>query len=232
MGDAFHRAAGQRMDAYLRMTMDVHRRALRFRCVGAASVLWTWLATGGQIQGMVLAHNNPYDVVAGPRDRARGRRRGHRLRGRAADARLAGRDGRRAGRARRPRRRSRGDLAAAARVATSAAATSARSAPRSTQSASSSSRQILRVDDTKPFIGLAPCAPERAHARLADQRLDLLGLHAARAGRRAHHADGHVAAEHPAEPAEHLASRPRRAGRRSRRGSAAQGVGERPPGGW
>jgi myo-inositol-1(or 4)-monophosphatase len=27
-------------------------------------VLWTWLA-GGQIQGLVLAHNNPYDVVAG-----------------------------------------------------------------------------------------------------------------------------------------------------------------------
>jgi myo-inositol-1(or 4)-monophosphatase len=42
----------------------VHRRALRFRCVGAASVLWTWLVSG-QIQGMVLAHNNPYDVVAG-----------------------------------------------------------------------------------------------------------------------------------------------------------------------
>ena len=38
--------------------------ALRFRCVGAASVLWTWLV-GGQIQGMFLAHNNPYDVVAG-----------------------------------------------------------------------------------------------------------------------------------------------------------------------
>jgi myo-inositol-1(or 4)-monophosphatase len=44
--------------------MSVHRRALRFRCVGAASVLWTWLVSG-QIQGMVLAHNNPYDVVAG-----------------------------------------------------------------------------------------------------------------------------------------------------------------------
>jgi myo-inositol-1(or 4)-monophosphatase len=27
-------------------------------------VLWTWLATG-HIQGMLLAHNNPYDVVAG-----------------------------------------------------------------------------------------------------------------------------------------------------------------------
>jgi myo-inositol-1(or 4)-monophosphatase len=27
-------------------------------------VLWAWLA-GGQIQGMLLAHNNPYDVVAG-----------------------------------------------------------------------------------------------------------------------------------------------------------------------
>ncbi len=37
---------------------------MRFRCVGAAAVLWTWLAAG-QIQGMVLAHNNPYDVVAG-----------------------------------------------------------------------------------------------------------------------------------------------------------------------
>ena len=47
-----------------RWACEVHRRALRFRCVGAASVLWTWLA-GGQIQGMFLAHNNPYDVVAG-----------------------------------------------------------------------------------------------------------------------------------------------------------------------
>jgi myo-inositol-1(or 4)-monophosphatase len=63
MGDAFHRA-GPRMDRFLELTMTVHRRALRFRCVGAASVLWTWLATG-LIQGMVLAHNNPYDVVAG-----------------------------------------------------------------------------------------------------------------------------------------------------------------------
>lgn len=63
MGDAFHRG-GARMDAYLELTMRVHRDALRFRCVGAASVLWTWLATG-QMQGMVLAHNNPYDVVAG-----------------------------------------------------------------------------------------------------------------------------------------------------------------------
>jgi myo-inositol-1(or 4)-monophosphatase len=63
MGDAFHRG-GARQGAYLRLTMDVHRAALRFRCVGAASVLWAWLA-GGQIQGMVLAHNNPYDVVAG-----------------------------------------------------------------------------------------------------------------------------------------------------------------------
>lgn len=63
MGDAFHRG-GARLDAYLQLTAEVHRRALRFRCVGAASVLWTWLATG-QIQGMLLAHNNPYDVVAG-----------------------------------------------------------------------------------------------------------------------------------------------------------------------
>jgi myo-inositol-1(or 4)-monophosphatase len=63
MGDAFHRG-GARFDAYLDLTANAHRQALRFRCVGAASVLWTWLA-GGQIQGMVLAHNNPYDVVAG-----------------------------------------------------------------------------------------------------------------------------------------------------------------------
>jgi myo-inositol-1(or 4)-monophosphatase len=27
-------------------------------------VLWAWLVDG-QIQGMLLAHNNPYDVVAG-----------------------------------------------------------------------------------------------------------------------------------------------------------------------
>jgi myo-inositol-1(or 4)-monophosphatase len=63
MGDAFHRG-GARLDAYLDLTASVHRRALRFRCVGAASVLWTWLVRG-QIQGMLLAHNNPYDVVAG-----------------------------------------------------------------------------------------------------------------------------------------------------------------------
>jgi myo-inositol-1(or 4)-monophosphatase len=62
-GDAFHRG-GPRMDAYLALGTEIHRRALRFRCVGAASVLWAWLA-GGQIQGLVLSHNNPYDVVAG-----------------------------------------------------------------------------------------------------------------------------------------------------------------------
>jgi myo-inositol-1(or 4)-monophosphatase len=64
MGDAFHQGGGARLDTYLELTMRVHRSALRFRCVGAASVLWTWLVSG-QIQGMVLAHNNPYDVVAG-----------------------------------------------------------------------------------------------------------------------------------------------------------------------
>jgi myo-inositol-1(or 4)-monophosphatase len=64
MGDAFHQGGGDRLDAYLRMTMEVHRNAMRFRCVGSAAVLWTWLASGN-IQGMVLAHNNPYDVVAG-----------------------------------------------------------------------------------------------------------------------------------------------------------------------
>jgi myo-inositol-1(or 4)-monophosphatase len=63
VGDAFHRG-GPRMDAFLDFGSEVHRKALRFRCVGAASVLWTWLATG-VIQGMFLAHNNPYDVVAG-----------------------------------------------------------------------------------------------------------------------------------------------------------------------
>src|SRR4051794_34188489 len=63
MGDAFHRG-GARLDAFLELSVSVHRRALRFRCVGAASVLWTWLVSG-QIQGMLLAHNNPYDVVAG-----------------------------------------------------------------------------------------------------------------------------------------------------------------------
>jgi myo-inositol-1(or 4)-monophosphatase len=63
VGDAFHRG-GPRMDAFLELGSEIHRRALRFRCVGAASVLWSWLA-GGQIQGMFLAHNNPYDVVAG-----------------------------------------------------------------------------------------------------------------------------------------------------------------------
>lgn len=62
-GDAFHRG-GPRMDAFLDLGSELHRRALRFRCIGAASVLWAWLACG-QIQGLVLAHNHPYDVVAG-----------------------------------------------------------------------------------------------------------------------------------------------------------------------
>ena len=95
-------AAGRAWTRSWTSAAEIHRRALRFRCVGAASVLWTWLA-GGQIQGMFLAHNNPYDVVAGHAiARAVGRGR-HRLRGRAADAGLDRRDGRRAGH---PRRRS------------------------------------------------------------------------------------------------------------------------------
>jgi myo-inositol-1(or 4)-monophosphatase len=64
IGDAFHKGTGPRHDAFLELGTQLHRQALRFRCVGAASVLWAWLV-GGQIQGMVLAHNNPYDVVAG-----------------------------------------------------------------------------------------------------------------------------------------------------------------------
>lgn len=63
MGDAFHRG-GRRLDAYVDLTASVHKQVFRFRCVGAASVLWTWLVSG-QLQGMLLAHNNPYDVVAG-----------------------------------------------------------------------------------------------------------------------------------------------------------------------
>ena len=63
VGDAFHRA-GPRHVAYLDLTTALHRRAMRFRCVGSAAVLWSWLAAG-QIHGMVLAHNNPYDVAAG-----------------------------------------------------------------------------------------------------------------------------------------------------------------------
>jgi len=63
MGDAFHRG-GPRQAAYLELTTIVHRRALRFRCVGSAAVLWSWLAAG-QLHGMILAHNNPYDVAAG-----------------------------------------------------------------------------------------------------------------------------------------------------------------------
>jgi myo-inositol-1(or 4)-monophosphatase len=63
MGDAFHRG-GERMDRYLELSMAVHKQAMRFRCVGSAAVLWSWLV-GGQIQGMLLSHNNPYDVVAG-----------------------------------------------------------------------------------------------------------------------------------------------------------------------
>jgi myo-inositol-1(or 4)-monophosphatase len=63
MGDAFHRG-GPRHDAFLELTTAVHRNALRLRCIGSSAVLWSWLAAG-QIQGMVLAHNNPYDVAAG-----------------------------------------------------------------------------------------------------------------------------------------------------------------------
>ena len=63
MGHAFHRS-GPRQSAYLDLTTIVHRRALRLRCVGSAAVLWSWLAAG-QIHGMILAHNNPYDVAAG-----------------------------------------------------------------------------------------------------------------------------------------------------------------------
>lgn len=63
MGDAFHRG-GRRLDAYVDLTASVHKEAFRFRCVGAASVLWAWLVSG-QLQGLLLAHNNPYDVVAG-----------------------------------------------------------------------------------------------------------------------------------------------------------------------
>jgi myo-inositol-1(or 4)-monophosphatase len=63
MGDAFHKG-GARQAAYLELTAAVHREALRFRCVGSAAVLWSWLAAG-QIQAMLLAHNNPYDVLPG-----------------------------------------------------------------------------------------------------------------------------------------------------------------------
>ena len=112
MGDAFHRG-GARMDAFLEMTMSVHRKAMRFRCVGAASVLWTWLVNG-QIQGMVLAHNNPYDVVAGHAIARRGGGDMYRLRGCTAHSRLTGSHGSRArhqGRTRQPRRRPGGSSA-------------------------------------------------------------------------------------------------------------------------
>ena len=81
MGDAFHRG-GARLDAYLELTMTVHRRALRSlrrRGIGALG-----LARHRPDQGMLLAHNNPYDVVAG---HAIARAAGgdmHRLRGRHA----------------------------------------------------------------------------------------------------------------------------------------------------
>lgn len=63
MGDAFHRT-GPRQAAYLDLTTAVHLGALRLRCVGSAAVLWSWLALG-QIHGVILAHNNPYDVAPG-----------------------------------------------------------------------------------------------------------------------------------------------------------------------
>ena len=154
VGDAFHRG-GPRMDAFLDLGSEIHRRALRFRCVGAASVLWTWLA-GGQIQGMFLAHNNPYDVVAGPRDRARRGRRRDRLRGRAADAGLDRRDG---GRARDPRLADRARRRPGRRVYLGRSS-EARAAPHSTQrSSSASSASASGSIITKPFIGLAPGRP-------------------------------------------------------------------------
>ncbi len=63
MGDAFHRT-GPRHAAFLDLTASVHREALRFRSVGSAAVNWSWLAAG-QIQGVIVAHNNAYDVVPG-----------------------------------------------------------------------------------------------------------------------------------------------------------------------
>lgn len=63
MGDAFHRP-GPRHAAFLDLTTAVHREALRIRCVGSAAVLWSWLAAG-QIQGLIFAHNNAYDVAPG-----------------------------------------------------------------------------------------------------------------------------------------------------------------------
>ena len=61
MGDAFHRG-GARLDAYLELTMTVHRRrcSLRrrgIRCSGPGS--------SPARSRLLLAHNNQYDVVAG-----------------------------------------------------------------------------------------------------------------------------------------------------------------------
>ena len=131
MGDAFHRG-GPRMDAYLELASEVHRRALRFRCVGSAAVLWSWLA-GGQIQAMVLSHNNAVRRRRRARDRARRRRRRDRLRGRAADARLRRGDG---GRARRARR------AHGARGRPGGGLTSIASKPRRRKTASTGRRRL------------------------------------------------------------------------------------------
>ena len=62
MGDAATRG-GARLDAYLELTMTVHRQALRSlrrRGIGALG-----LARHRPDQGVLLAHHNPYDVVAG-----------------------------------------------------------------------------------------------------------------------------------------------------------------------
>ena len=111
MGDAFHRG-GARTDAYLELTATMHRRALRFRCVGAASVLWAWLVDG-QIQGM-LWPTTTRTTSSRACDRPRGGSDRPRLRRRAADSgvgREPWRPSRHPARARQPRRRSCGGSA-------------------------------------------------------------------------------------------------------------------------
>ena len=231
MGDAFHRG-GERMDVYLALSVAVHKQALRFRCVGSAAVLWTWLA-GGQIQGMLLSHNNPYDVVAGhaiarsagaivtdyagaPLTLDSHRRDGHRAR----HPRRARRDGERPG----------SDLHLNKNVVKGpdpftnyfGGIEAARSAPRSTHSASvASSSRMPRSTSTKPFIGLLGLG-NSVTCELLEQGVGLLRLDPHEDPALAGHADGHVAVDHEADPAEHLLlADAARACRRSRTRSAS-----------
>ena len=113
------------------------------------------------------------------------------------------------GRARRHRGRRRGDRhrrRAALLSAYFGGIDAARAAPTSTQRASAASSSTPSGStSTKPGHRLAAGAAELVHVRLAARGLRLLRFDAHHQLRLAHHADRHVAADHPAHAAEHLA---------------------------